>query len=539
MDRLQDLKRRQVVKAAAAALSLGMAGGVRRPVFAATATPSKAVRVTGGRIQGVDLAGVHVFKGIPYGASTGGANRFMPPRPPDAWSGVRSALAFGPRCPQIDGAPILDEEQEAIDHGPMSEDCLYLNVWSPTLDKNARLPVMVWLHGGGYAGGSGGSSRYDGINLAHKHGVVVVTVNSRLNVFGFLSLGLLGGEEYADSGNAGQLDLVQVLRWVHENIGAFGGNRDNVTLWGQSGGAAKAATLMATPMARGLFHRVIMQSGTAITQPTEAIANVNTMRYLGALGISPTNLPALRTLPVETMLDALRGMKPGLPLSPVVDDRTLQSDPFTPGAPMLSADVPLLIGSNLTESTFLKSTPLDAIDEDTLRRLLRQLVHGDETVADGLLDTYRRSRPQADNTFLYQLISSNFLFEHDVIVTAERKATLARGSVYLYHFEKQTSVDQGKLKSPHTLEIAYAFDNLALSTAITGEGPGLQALADSVSSAWVAFARTGKPAAAGMPDWPAFTTDRRAVMAIDDRCRVDMDPNRNERVAVYAAKAQA
>jgi para-nitrobenzyl esterase len=498
------------------------------------AGPGAVVETTAGKVAGLVTGPVRIFKGIAYDAPTGGASRFMPPRRPEPWSGIREATHIGPRCPQPATPGLMPEEAIDLDQGPQSEDCLYLNVWTTSLYPAAKRPVMVWLHGGGYAVGSGGSVRYDGSNLARRRDVVVVTVNHRLNAFGFLNLSGIGGERFADSGNVGMLDIVAALEWVRDNIANFGGNPDNVTVFGESGGGGKVSTLMAMPAAKGLFHRAIAQSSVALRGMT-AEASVATARtLLGQLGVG--DVERIQDIPFDRIVAALGAARPPLGFGPVVDGRALPRHPFDPDAPAISADVPLLLGSNLTERTFFPDTPLDGIDEAALLGHVKRYTGLSDAEAARLIAAYRKNRAGADNTFIYQLISADWWMTANVLTEAERKARLGRAPAYVYHFEKPTPVRDGKLKVPHTLEIAYAFDNIDLSTAVTGSGADKQALADKVSAMWTAFARTGDPSIAGLR-WEPYSADRRAVMILDDTPRLELDPCREERLAVSAAKS--
>jgi para-nitrobenzyl esterase len=530
-NKLAALDRRSLLAGGGAAGVLALASGVAAQV---PASPGAIVETTAGKVAGLTSGPVHVFKGIPYGAPTSGAARFMPARKPEPWSGARDAVKIGPRCPQVPTPGLLPEEAIDLDAGPMSEDCLSLNVWSASLDASARRPVMVWFHGGGYAVGSGGSIRYDGSNLALKQEVVLVTVNHRLNAFGHLDLSAIGGERFAASGNVGMLDIVAALEWVRDNIASFGGDPGNVTVFGESGGGGKVSTLMAMPAARGLFHRVIAQSGTALRAQTAEASAATARTLLAALGVDDPD--ALQSLPFERILAAMAAVKPPLGWSPVVDGHALPRHPFDPDAPAISADVPMLVGSNLTERTFFPDTPLDPIDEAALLANLKRYTNLGDAESNRLISVYRTRRPTADNTFIYQLIASDWWMTANVLTQAERKARLGRAPAYVYHFEKPMPARGGKLKVPHTAEIAFAFDNIDLSAAMTGTGSDMQALADIVSAAWTAFARTGDPSIAGLR-WEPFTAERRAVMIFDDHTRLEHDPYREERLAVNAVKS--
>ena len=498
-----------------------------------------------GKLRGLYNGKAHVFKGIQYGAPATGENRFMPPKKPRPWSGVRDAIQLGNQTPQLT-AVMLAEEVVSLDNSPFSEDCLYLNVWTPALDGRAR-PVMVWFHGGGFTNGSGGDVRYDGSNLAHNHDVVVVTVNERLNAFGFLYLGQLGGERYADSGNAGLLDLVASLQWVHDNIHEFGGDPGNVTIFGQSGGGGKVSTLMAVPAAKGLFHRAICESGLNMRgiQPDQATAM--TRKVMDALDIQPNQVDKLEHVPVDDMLAALSWMStqaPGgagglLPFGPVVDHRTLSRDPWDPDAPAESAQVPMLFGSTLTEGTFMLTTPRDPInDREFHQRVQNGLGFGvgrlSATQADQLIALYRRDYPHDSNTRLFQIMTGDNWMIPSVAAVGERKAAQNAAPAYVYHWEWITPVEGGRLGAPHTIEIPFAFDNLDVATAdlITGTGQDRFAMADKTSRVWTAFARTGNPNVDGLPQWTPYSATHRAVMIFNNECRLEVDPHAAEREAM-------
>lgn len=522
------------------ALSGGvLASAVLRPAFS---QPRYVEAETAfGRVRGTDVAGIKTFKGIPYGASTAGPNRFKPPADPAHWSGVRDALDYGASAPQRDPGAI-----RAADSGlsvasaslpPESEDCLVLNVWTPALD-GAKRPVMLWCHGGGFATGSGSSPVTDGGNLARRGDVVVVSINHRLNALGFTYLGDLIGPELAQSGDAGMLDIVHALRWVRANISRFGGDSGRVTVFGQSGGGRKVATLLAMPSAKGLFHRAIIESGATIKLVERDQAARVARELAAALDLSKPSLPGFQAVPLDRLMRAyfatVRSMNVDqmtMGFSPTVDGGAVPRHPFHPTASDVSADVPLMIGSTRTELTLQTDAAAFSLDEIALRGRVRELLG---EAADAIIDIYRRASPAASSSELYFLIASDHRYGAPAMKIAERRAALRKGSVYLYYFRWETPLDGGRLKSPHTIEIPFAFDNVQASR-LTAGAPGAQALADKVSDAWLAFARSGDPNTPALPHWPAFVAAERATMMFDNASVVQNDPLREQRLAMFAA----
>ena len=532
------LDRRQLVTAggmAAAGLMLHLPGA-----RAADAAPVANTKY--GKVRGLADGAVKIFKGIPYGAPTSGANRFMPPREPEPWSDVRDTRMFGNRAPQTDATGFMEEEVVALDRTAQSEDCLRLNIWTTGLADGRKRPVMLWCHGGGFTGGSGGNVRYDGAMLARKHGVVLVTVNHRLNAFGFLYLGKLGGEKYADSGNVGMLDIVAALNWVKDNIAEFGGDPGNVTIFGQSGGGSKVTTAMAMPQAAGRFHRVIAESGVALKAITPDEGTEIAARIMTGLGLQPGQVDQLQQIPFQKIIAALGPMGPSGRFGPILDGRSLVSGngPFDPVAPAISAKVPMILGSTLTEITFLNTTPLDAIDDAALRADVKRALRLDDAGTEKLIALYKREFPDASNVRLFQLIGTDNWLTANVALVAERKAALGAAPAYVYHFEKPTPVHEGKLGVPHTLEVSYVFDNLDGPTddLVTGRGKDRYPLADKMSRAWTNFARTGNPNVSGLPHWRPYSAADRAVMIFNDQCKLVVDPHAEARRAIAELHVQ-
>ena len=504
---------------------------------AAAADQSPIAQTSAGRVRGYARDGVSIFKGIPYAAPTGGKNRFMAPAPREPWDGVREAVDYGQRCPQVDG-PVLVEEGMSLPYEAMGEDCLVLNVWTPAVGDGGRRPVMVWLHGGGFAVGSGAGARYDGVNLCSRRDVVVVTVNHRLNALGFLHLGALD-PRFADAGNAGMLDCVAALEWVRDNIASFGGDPANVTVFGESGGGMKATTLMAMPSARGLFHRAIVQSGPYLRAAEPAEAQAAAEDLLKQLGIAAQDVAPLQDVPLERIL-AVVGTLPLFAFQPVADGRVLPGHPFDPAAPALSRGMPMLIGTNETETTFLPMIPLDPIPPEALTAGVAGFTQLPAAEVERLIGLYRREYPDRSDTYLLQLITSDWWMVDASLVQAERKAAQGGAPAYVYAFDQHTPVREGRLNCPHSLEIGYAFDNLELSVGMAGPITAqTQSLAEAMSEAWTSFARTGAPQATGLPPWPAYDAVRRSVMTLGTRCAVDLDPHAVLREAVRALKSRA
>jgi para-nitrobenzyl esterase len=496
------------------------------------------VETTAGKIRGQVQGKVSAFRGVRYGASTEGAARFMPPSKPQPWTGVRDALELGPASPQIPSNLVPESmAQQPKEDANGTEDCLHLNVWTPGV--RGKRPVMVWYHGGGYSAGSANWRMYDGANLAAKRDVVAVTVNHRLNVFGYLYLADLGGEKYARSSNIGMLDIVASLEWVRDNIADFGGDPGNVTVFGQSGGAGKVSTLMGMPQAKGLFHRAIAMSGAAVKGTGREPATEGVKAFLATLNLKPdqSGIDQLQKLPPAGLLKAMRATR-GLTLSPVIDGRTLPSSAFDPVASSLSENVPLMISSTETEITWSNTIDLNPLDDVGLHKRVKDYVKLDDAAVDKLIAVYKNGRPKASNLDLALIIGTDVSnFRNGVDTEADRKAIAGKAPVYKHYFQWYSPVREGKLRAYHTLDIPFVFENVDIAQSMVGNGPERYTLAGKMSAAFAAFARTGNPNHKGIPKWLPYNLDQRATMIWNNECRAVNDPYRNERLARAAIKA--
>jgi len=521
----------RVTRYGAAGFATGLfpgAPGLLGHDWARTTRGDALVDTSSGTVRGLVSEGVNIFKGVPYGAPTGGTNRFMPPRLPEAWAGVREVFEYGSNAPQ--GADASG-----------SEDCLALNVWSAGLNDRGRRPVMVWLHGGGFSSGSGSSPTYDGTNLCLTGDVVVVTINHRLNVFGSNYLAESLGEDFAYSGCVGMFDIVASLEWVRDNIEAFGGDPGNVTVFGESGGGRKVSVLLAMPTARGLFHRAIIESGAVLKVTSRVDGDRLASRVLDGLGLTAARARELQTIPAARVMGAYQAASSGWvrqdPIvgtsagTPVLDGVAIPHHPFEPLATPASAEVPIIVGYNRTEETlFVPASQMEVhLDEAGLRRRVAASI-GATVEPERVIDAYRSEHPKARPWDLYILIATDHPRGMYARELAKRKSDARRAPAYLYRFDFDLGGERG---TPHALEIPFVFNNIdragARFSSIIGN-PRAHALAAKMSAVWMAFARYGDPGTPDLPPWPTYSTRLRGTMLFNDASRVESDPDRKARL---------
>jgi para-nitrobenzyl esterase len=512
---------------------------------------SNIVETTAGKVRGFSANGIYAFKGIPYAASTAGKQRFMPPAKPIPWTGVRSALALGPSSPQAYNSTFIgrragwNNDEEAFmfdwDDGRPSEDCLRVNVWTPGLGAGRRRPVLVWIHGGGYSSGSSNELRmYDGESLSRRGDALVVSLNHRLGVLGYLNLAE-HGERWASAGNAGMLDIVAALGWVKDNIANFGGDPGSVLIFGQSGGGGKVGTLMGMPTAKGLFQRASIQSGSNVRKPAQDRSGDLAAAVLQELGLTRDTIDKLQELPYERIVEAgvlvQRKMNPtpaapgtggGINWAPVVDGKILPEHPWDPKASPLGADVPLMVGNTLNEFANSIQAGDPSLDEMSIEEAKKRIAaqRGDKT--DQILQSFQQKYPKATPYELFSRISG-MTQRQNAVTQAERKAAQGAAPAYLYWFQWQTPILDGRPRAYHCAELPFVFYNTDRSATMTGGGPEARELAGRIADAWLAFARTGNPNHKGLPKWPEFTAAQCPTMVFDHTCAVANAPDADHR----------
>ena len=511
------------------------------------------IEIECGKIRGFSRNGILAFKGIPYAATTAATGRYMAPAKPASWSGVRSCMALGFACPQALHVPegrrvgwTHDEEAFMFewDDGQPGEDCLRVNVWTPSTADTTKRPVLVWIHGGGYTSGSSNELRmYDGESLARRGNVVVVSLNHRLGPLGYMNLQDYG-DKWSNAVNLGQLDQVAALEWIRDNIGRFGGDPSKVLVFGQSGGGGKISTLMGMPAAKGLFHRAVIQSGSSLRQITPDRSASLAAATLQELGIAKGTIEKLQEVPVEAIIQAgmraQRKLQPvsaapgtgaGLNWGPTVDGKSLPRHAWDPTAPEYSATVPLMVGSVLNEfgnSIQAGDPSLDSMKPEEMRKRLSEQ-RGDKAAA--LLEVLQRKFSKASP---YELLSrsTGLTARMNVVNQATRKAQQNGAPAYVYWFHWQTPILDGRPRAYHCSELPFVFANTDRCAVMTGGGADARALGDKMADAWIAFARNGNPNHAGLPQWPAFSAERCETMIFDTTSAVKNNPDREERAAL-------
>lgn len=475
-----------------------------------------------GRVRGVRENGISVFRGVRYGVDTA-LTRFAKPKRPDAWTGIVPATEYGASAPQRGNA------------GAQSEDCLFLNVWTPGVEDGGNRPVMVYIHGGAYNSGSGSDPLYDGARLAAAGDVVAITINHRLNAFGYLYLEPVLPGRFPDSGNAGQWDIVLALEWVRENAAAFGGDPARVMVFGQSGGGAKIATLMAAPAADRLFHSAATMSGQQVTASGPLNAARRTRAFLAALKLKPEQAGQMATMPAARIIEALSTRDPldeaqGLYFGPVLDGRLLNRHPFWPDAPVQSAHVPMILGNTLDETRTLigrREPEMFDLGWDALPAALARHMRTDIDPAL-VIATYRAAYPEYTPGEVFFAATTAGRSWRGQVEEADARARQG-APTWVYRFDLPWTEDRGRWRAPHTVDIGYAFGNLDRGGAMPGVAEATRRVSDQLMKAFISLARTGTPQHAGMPRWPQYRIPARETMIFDAETRVERDPRGAER----------
>ena len=497
------------------------------------------VETADGWLRGLMSGGVAVFKGVRYGADTSGANRFLPPQPVERWAGVRDAIGYGNFAPQMPAdrrRAYADLIMYDLQPGAMGEDCLVMNIWTPSASASSgtKRPVMVHLHGGGYYAGSGNSPQFDGEMLARFGDAVVVTLNHRLGAFGFLDLSEIGGARYAQSGAAGMLDIVAALGWVRQNIAAFGGDPSRVLVFGQFGGGLKTSVLMAMPSARGLFHRAGVMSGSALRVTPQGESRKAAGELVAALGIDGRNgndtLSRLQALPMHTLLaaqvtmeevDRARGEAPRS-FSPVLDGTAIARHPFDPDSPAFSADVPMMVSTVLDERAYrMVNFDLDAAG------LLKFAEARMGAEGRKVLAMYRDEDLAASPYVLQARIDTDMTFRRAAHVQAARKAAANAAPAFAYLWKIPSPAYGGRYGAPHGTDIGPSLHDIR--NGLNGPSADNLRLADQLAGAWVAFAATGNPNNSRTPRWPAYTVAQRGTLVFEgdsSRTQAQDDPRK-------------
>jgi len=497
-----------------------------KPALGATMFP--VVETARGKLRGLESGGVSIFRGVSYAADTSGKNRFMPPQPVEPWSGVRDALHWTDVAPQIPGdRRHVYADLIMVDRNPsgMGEDNLSLNLWTPKIDPNAKKPVIVVLHGGGFYSGSGNSVGMDGEQMARFSDSVVIAINHRLGAFGFLHLAEFGGDDFATSGTVGMQDIVAALGWVRENVAAFGGDPDRVLVYGQSGGGAKTSVLMAMPGGKGLFQRAGVMSGSALRMMPPEMASATAKRLLDALEIAPGDVRKLQQVPWTTLLETQAGLEAAdrargeapRSFAPVVDGITLPRHPWDPDAPSISADVPMIVSSVLDERSYRMGD--FAMDEAGLLAFAKERLG--ERAADAVA-AYRAEDPDAKPFLLAARMDSDLTFRKGAFAQAELKARQGGAPVWTYLWTEPSPAVDGRFGAVHGIDVAPSLYNTR--GALNGSSPAANELAAAIAGSWAAFAANGDPNNERVPEWKPYSAPQRTTMIFDQDLRVEDDP---------------
>ena len=502
-------------------------------------TASAIVETANGKVQGEVFRGISIFRGIPYGAPTSGVNRFLPPKPPQSWSGVRTSVLYGETAPQAPGR--LAEGGTPNNRPRIGEDCLVLNIWTPRTGAGKR-PVLVWLHGGGFEAGSGSSMLYDGTALARRGDVVCVSINHRLGITGHCHLGDILGDDFTGAANAGYLDIVAALQWVRANIGQFGGDAGNVMIHGQSGGGRKVSLLTASTLAKGLFHRAIVQSGSHLRLMSREHANDHAERLLTHFNLTKADARKLQDIPVRDILRANRDLSRATArrFSPTLDDAIFHAHPWDPEAPATAFDIPMMIGTCRTElSNQLGSADETnfTLDDATLAERLKSYVPSEDVPS--LITLFKKQSPGASPSEIFFKITTARGYWRDSLLQTERKARQGGAPVWSYRLMWRTPIEGGRRITPHSLDLPFMFDNVSKAAQMVGPPTDeTAAMANTMSETWLAFARTGNPNNPAIPDWKPYDLDKRTVMLLDVIPKAEQDPHREERLAMEKYQTQ-
>jgi para-nitrobenzyl esterase len=497
---------------------------------------------TNGKVRGFIHKDIFNFLGIPYGANTSGKNRFMPPQKPDPWNDIFPAVYWPNAAPQLLDNFYANRYLAFTDYwhyDDVSENCLGINVWTPGYKENAKRPVLLWIHGGGYTSGNSiEHPEYHGENLSRQGNIVFCSLNHRLGPLGFSNFAGAGGEKFAASGNVGMLDIVAALEWIKDNISNFGGDPGNVTIMGQSGGGAKVCTLTAMPSAKGLFHKAVALSGNTLNGGKKDYSEKLGSYILTEAGLTAAQIDKLQDMPwkdyytiankanlkLRTETGAT-GMMGGF--GPVADGLFLPDQPFYTGE--LSSDIPMIICSTFYErspSSFDSS--LENITIEKAKELAKTMRGFGVSLADNasnVIDAYSKNFPDKKPIEILSMALSSRL---QTVATANAKAK-QEAPVYLAWFGWNTPLFDGRLRAFHTMDIGFWFYNTDVQISHTGGGARPRRLAARMSDALVQFMKTGNPKGAGISEWPKYTSENGETMILDDKCEVKNDPDREAR----------